>query len=174
MKEIPNKAPRMVLLCSEEVIWFTLLNSKRQERNGKKQDGGETTLLIVTITIHDDLNSDHGFGKVSASLRDEKNSMFFGRSLYWGVVMVTSKPQSGSWNQREDWSQGFDFWATLETIWNTVYQILSIESWYFDGIAKRVHLLEECQREVIDRGNWFHNSWLWWMLLRFEAKVWWF
>ena len=53
------------------------LNSKRQERNGKKQDGGKTTLLIVTITIHDDLNSDPGFGKASASLRDKNDSMFF-------------------------------------------------------------------------------------------------
>ena len=77
MWEIPKETPRMVLLCSEETNWFTVLNAKRQEKYGRREGVGEISLLVVTITIHDDLNSDYGFHKASLSLRDNRDSMFF-------------------------------------------------------------------------------------------------
>ena len=77
MKEIPDYVPRMVLLCSEETNWFTVLNSKRQEKYGRREGVGQINLLVVTITIHDDLNSDYGLHKASLSLRDSRDTMFF-------------------------------------------------------------------------------------------------
>ena len=77
MREIPDLVPRMVLLCSEETNWFTIMNTKRQEKYGRREGTGDINLLVVTITIHDDLNSDYGFHKASLSLRDYKDTMFF-------------------------------------------------------------------------------------------------
>ena len=77
MWEIPQETPRMVLLCSEETNWFTVLNAKRQEKYGRREGVGEIKLLVVTITVHDDLNSDYGFHKASLSLRDSRDTMFF-------------------------------------------------------------------------------------------------
>ena len=77
MQEIPDLVPRMVLLCSEETNWFTIMNTKRQEKYGRREGTGDINLLVVTITIHDDLNSDYGFHKASLSLRDYKDTMFF-------------------------------------------------------------------------------------------------
>ena len=77
MQEIPDSVPRMVLLCSEETNWFTVMNTKRQEKYGRREGTGSINLLVVTITIHDDLNSDYGFHKASLSLRDEKDTIFF-------------------------------------------------------------------------------------------------
>ena len=77
MKEIPDFVPRMVLLCSEETNWFTRMNTKRQEKYGRREGTGGINLLVVTITINDDLNSDYGFHKASLSLRDYKDTMFF-------------------------------------------------------------------------------------------------
>ena len=77
MYEIPRETPRLVLLCSEEVNWFTILNAKRQEKYGRREGVGEISMLVVTITIHDDLNSEYGFKKASYSVRDERDSMFF-------------------------------------------------------------------------------------------------
>ena len=77
MQEIPDFVPRMVLLCSEETNWFTVLNSKRQEKYGRREGVGQINLLVVTITIHDDLNSDYGLHKASLSLRDCRDTMFF-------------------------------------------------------------------------------------------------
>ncbi len=74
MGEIPQETPRMVLLCSEEVNRFTILNAKRQEKYGRREGVGEINLLVVTITIHDDLNSDYGFRKASSSMRDGRDS----------------------------------------------------------------------------------------------------
>ena len=77
MWEIPQETPRMVLLCSEETNWFTVLNAKRQEKYGRREGVGKIKLLVVTITVHDDLNSDYGFHKASLSLRDSRDTMFF-------------------------------------------------------------------------------------------------
>ena len=77
MQEIPDSVPRIVLLCSEEMNWFTVMNTKRQEKYGRREGTGSINLLVVTITVHDDLNSDYGFHKASLSLRDEKDTMFF-------------------------------------------------------------------------------------------------
>ena len=77
MQEIPDLVPRMVLLCSEETNWFMIMNTKRQEKYGRREGTGDINLLVVTITIHDDLNSDYGFHKASLSLRDYKDTMFF-------------------------------------------------------------------------------------------------
>ena len=65
MVEISCEIPRLVLLCSEEVNWFTILNAKRQEKYGRREGVGGISLLVVTITIHDDLNSEYGFKKAS-------------------------------------------------------------------------------------------------------------
>ena len=75
--EIGNEIPRLVLLCSEEVNWFTILNARRQEKYGRREGVGEISLLVITITIHDDLNSEYGFKKASYSVRDERGSVFF-------------------------------------------------------------------------------------------------
>ena len=56
---------------------IAILNTKRQEKFGRREGIGEITLLVVTITIHDDLNSEHGYKKAISSLRDKKDSMFF-------------------------------------------------------------------------------------------------
>ena len=77
MVEIPHEIPRLVLLCSEEVNWFTILNAKRQEKYGRREGVGGISLLVVTITIHDDLNSEYGFKKASYSVKDERDSVFF-------------------------------------------------------------------------------------------------
>ena len=77
MREIPDSVPRMVLLCSEETNWFTIMNTKRQEKYGRREGTGGISLLVITITIHDDLNSDYGFHKASLSLRNDKDTMFF-------------------------------------------------------------------------------------------------
>ena len=77
MFEIQSEVPRMVLLCSEEVNWFTILSAKRYLKHMKKEGVGKADLLIVTITIHDDLNSDYGLQKASISLRDKRDTMFF-------------------------------------------------------------------------------------------------
>ena len=77
MFEIQSEVPRMVLLCSEEVNWFTILSAKRYLKRIKKKGVDEADLLIVTITIHDDLNSDYGLQKASISLRDKRDTMFF-------------------------------------------------------------------------------------------------
>ena len=53
------------------------MNTKRQEKYGRREGTGDINLLVVTITIHDDLNSDYGFHKASLSLRDYKDTMFF-------------------------------------------------------------------------------------------------
>ena len=37
MWEILEETPRLVLLCSEEVNWFTILNAKRQEKYGRRE-----------------------------------------------------------------------------------------------------------------------------------------
>lgn len=37
MLEIRCGVPRLVLLCSEEVNWFTVLNAKRQEKKSRKE-----------------------------------------------------------------------------------------------------------------------------------------
>ena len=76
-QEISDVVPRMVLLCSEETNWFTILNAKRQEKYGRREGVGQINLLVVTITIHDDLNSDYGLHKASLSLRDHRDTMFF-------------------------------------------------------------------------------------------------
>lgn len=77
MLEIRFEIPRLVLLCSEELNWFTVLNAKRQDRRIRSEGVKGINLLIITITIHDDLNSDYGFHKASLSLRDERDTMFF-------------------------------------------------------------------------------------------------
>ena len=77
MFEIQSDVPRMVLLCSEEVNWFTILSAKRYLKRMKKEGTSKADLLIVTITIHDDLNSDYGLQKASISLRNERDIMFF-------------------------------------------------------------------------------------------------
>ena len=77
MYEIPQETPRLVLLCSEEVNWFTILNAKRQEKYGRREGVGDISLLVITITIHDDLNSEYGFKKASHSVRNEGDSIFF-------------------------------------------------------------------------------------------------
>ena len=77
MFEIQHEIPRMVLLCSEEVNWFTVLNAKRQAKHSKKEGACIANLLIDMITIHDDLNSDDGFHKASLSFRDDRDTMFF-------------------------------------------------------------------------------------------------
>ena len=75
--EIQHEVPRMVLFCSEKVNWFTVLNAKRQAKHSKKEGSCNANLLVVTTTIHDDLNSDYGFHKASLSLRDDRDTMFF-------------------------------------------------------------------------------------------------
>ena len=77
MKEIPDFVPRMVLLCSEETNWFTVLNSKRQEKYGRREGVGQINLVSSDHHNHDDLNSDYGFHKASLSLRDYRDTMFF-------------------------------------------------------------------------------------------------
>ena len=77
MIEISQEIPRLVLLCSEEVNWFTILNAKGQEKYGRREGVGGISLLVVTIAIHDDLNSEYGFKKVSYSVRNERDSIFF-------------------------------------------------------------------------------------------------
>ena len=77
MFEIQSEVPRMVLLCSEEVNWFTILSAKRYLKRIKKKGVDNADLLIVTITIHDDLNSDYGLQKAPISLRDKRDTMFF-------------------------------------------------------------------------------------------------
>ena len=37
MAEISQEIPRLVLLCSEEVNWFTILNAKRQDKYGRRR-----------------------------------------------------------------------------------------------------------------------------------------
>ena len=61
-----EKKPRLVLVCSEESIWFTKL---------EKVVGQYMT--IVTITADDDLLSLYGVNKARACLRDENDAMFF-------------------------------------------------------------------------------------------------
>ncbi len=51
MWEIPQEIPRMVLLCSEETNWFTVLNAKRQEKYDRREGVAEINLLVVTITM---------------------------------------------------------------------------------------------------------------------------
>ena len=98
MWEIPNETPRFVLLCSEETNWFTMLNAKRQEKYGRREGIGEINLLVVTITIHDDLNSDYGFHKASISLRDSRDTMFFAGPCTggssWARLNRTRGPQT--------------------------------------------------------------------------------
>ena len=53
------------------------MNTKRQEKYGRREGTGGISLLVITITIHDDLNSDYGFHKASLSLRNNKDTMFF-------------------------------------------------------------------------------------------------
>ena len=98
MFEIRNEVPRMVLLCSEEVNWLTVLNAKRQIRYEREEGACSASLLIVTITIHDDLNSDFGFHKASLSLRDERDTMFFAgpctRGSSWARLNRSKGPQT--------------------------------------------------------------------------------
>ena len=61
-----ERRPRLVLVCSEEINWFTKL---------EKTVGQYMT--IVTITADDDLLSLYGVNKVRACLRDENDVMFF-------------------------------------------------------------------------------------------------
>lgn len=61
-----ERKPRLVLVCSEEMNWFTKL---------VKTVGQYMT--IVTITADDDLLSLYGINKVRACLRDENAVMFF-------------------------------------------------------------------------------------------------
>ena len=61
-----ERRPRLVLVCSEEINWFTKL---------EKVVGQYMT--IVTITADDDLLSLYGVNKVRACLRDENDVMFF-------------------------------------------------------------------------------------------------
>ena len=77
MWEIADDSPRLVLLCSEESNWFTTMNAKRQEKLGRREGVGEISTAVITITIHDDLNSDYGLHKAALSLRDERDTMFF-------------------------------------------------------------------------------------------------
>ena len=77
MWEIADDIPRLVLLCSEESNWFTTMNAKRQEKLGRREGVGEISTAVITITIHDDLNSDYGLHKAALSLRDERDTMFF-------------------------------------------------------------------------------------------------
>ena len=91
MREIPDPLPRMVLLCSEETNWFTIMNTKRQEKYGRREGTGGISLLVITITIHDDLNSDYGFHKASLSLRNEKDTNVLCRAMHWGVIVGTSE-----------------------------------------------------------------------------------
>ena len=93
MYEIPQETPRLVLLCSEEVNWFTVLNAKRQEKYGRREGVGDISLLVMTITIHDDLNSEYGFKKASHSVRNEGDSIFFSGPCTGGVVLVASQPK---------------------------------------------------------------------------------
>ena len=77
--------------CSEEVNWFTILNAKRQEKYGRREGVGEINLLVVTITIHDDLNSEYGFKKASYSVRDERDSVFFAGPCTGGLGHVSTE-----------------------------------------------------------------------------------
>lgn len=62
------------------------MNLKRQEKYGR-EGVGEITLLVVTITIYDDHNSDYRLYKASLSLRDERDTMFFASPCAGGVVV---------------------------------------------------------------------------------------
>ena len=101
MQEIPDSVPRMVLLCSEETNWFTIMNTKRQEKYGRREGTGDISLIVITITVHDDLNSDYGFHKASLSLRDYKDTMFFagpctGGSSWARLIEVKGRRQKPS------------------------------------------------------------------------------
>ena len=61
-----ERRPRLVLVCSEEINWFTKL---------EKVVGQYMT--IITITADDDLLSLYGVNKVRACLRDENDVVFF-------------------------------------------------------------------------------------------------
>ena len=61
-----ERRPRLVLVCSEEINWFTKL---------EKVVGQYMT--IITITADDDLLSLYGINKVRACLRDENDVVFF-------------------------------------------------------------------------------------------------
>jgi len=63
---VDERKPRLVLVCSEEINWFT-----RLERIVGQY------MTIVTITADDDLMSLYGIYKVKACLRDENDAMFF-------------------------------------------------------------------------------------------------
>ncbi len=61
-----ERKPRLVLVCSEEINWFTKL----------ERIVGQY-MIIVTITADDDLLSTYGINKARACLRDENDVMFF-------------------------------------------------------------------------------------------------
>ena len=60
-----ERKPRLVLVCSEEINWFTRLEKILGQY-----------MTIVTITADDDLSL-YGLNKVRACLRDENDVMFF-------------------------------------------------------------------------------------------------
>ncbi len=115
MVEIPQEVPRLVLLCSEEVNWFTILNAKRQEKCGRREGVEEISLLVVTITIHDDLNSDYGFKKASYSTRDERDSMFFSGPCTGGSSWSRLNRSRGPETKKKDRCQGGDIRTIMET-----------------------------------------------------------
>ena len=71
-----EKKPRLVLVCSEEMNWFTRL---------EKAVGQYMT--IVTITADDDLLSMYGVNKVRACLRDKNDVMFFAGTMHGRVFL---------------------------------------------------------------------------------------
>ena len=124
--EIPHEVPRLVLLCSEEVNGFTILNTKTQEKFGRREGVGEVTLLVVTITVHDDLNSDYGFKKASTSLRDERDSMFFAGPCTggssWSRLNRSKGPETREIIERK--VQIFkQLWGRFETLFLTFYPL---------------------------------------------------
>ena len=61
-----ERKPRLVLVCSEEINWFTRLERLIGQY-----------MTVVTITADDDLLSLYGINKVRACLREENDVMFF-------------------------------------------------------------------------------------------------
>lgn len=66
LKAADERKPRLVLVCSEEINWFTKL----------ERIVGQY-MVVVTITADDDILSVYGIDKARACLRDENDVMFF-------------------------------------------------------------------------------------------------
>ena len=91
MREIPDSVPRMVLLCSEETNWFTIMNTKRQEKYGRREGTGG----------HQFVGNHHNnpwwpefrlwFSQSIVIFEKRQGYYVLCRAMHWGVVVGTSE-----------------------------------------------------------------------------------